>query len=83
MSPVRQGWRHLTCIIRTLGRLYGESGDDAISTGELAIESAYSGLESVDSTANSTTDLAKIGVWVQAFSVKTSKPTTSAILEDS
>ena len=31
------------------------------------VESANSGLESADSTANSTTDPAKVGVWVRAL----------------
>ena len=63
-------------MIRRVGRLSGESGDDNgesadtyILTGVSALELADSELESADSSADS----AKVDLWVWAFKARTHK----------
>ena len=66
LSTLTQSVVKQTCLIRTVGRLYGESADD-IPAAESAVESADSGIESADSTTDSTANSAKVGVWVWAL----------------
>ena len=50
--------------LQRVGHDFRESAEDDIPTDELVVESADSGLES----ANSTADSAEVGMWVQAIS---------------
>ena len=75
--------KYQTCLIRTVGRLYGQladdygpSADDDIPTVVSALESADSELESADSSADSNPDSAEVGVWEWALKPQMSSGTT-------
>ena len=61
--------KYQTCLIRTVGRLYGQltdnygqSADHDIPIGMSALELANSELESAGSSADSNADSAKVGM---------------------